>query len=154
MNIMKLVKESQVFAGLSTEEVQKVLSIAAESLYKKGDVIFHEHSFGEELVVLLEGKVSIKLMVVSDKEHMPIYIVQPGEVFGELSVIDSGPRSATAVCEEDAVVKVIKKRELDALIEKDSRLGMLIYRNIAKIVCERIRRTNEKLINNITWGII
>ena len=154
MNALESLEKSRVFADLSPDEIRDILSITQERTYKKDEVIFYEHSSGDEFFILTSGKVSIKLMLISDENHMPVLSVGPGDIFGELAVIDSGPRSATATCEEDTVVKVIKKSEFDGLAEKNNHLGMIIYRNISKIVCERIRNTNEKLVNNITWGII
>jgi CRP-like cAMP-binding protein len=154
MSIVECLKDSQVFAGLTTEEISDCLSLAEDNTYRKGDVIFYEHSPGDELYILVSGKVSIKLMLISDEDRMPVHIVTPGDIFGELAVIDSGPRSATAICEEDTTVKILKKSAIDGLSEKNNRVGMIIYRNIARIVSERIRRTNEKLVNNITWGVI
>lgn len=154
MSYTDILMNSHVFSGLSEEQVKKLVQISEERKYSRGDAIFYEHAWGDELFILLSGKVSIKLMVVSDNDQMPIHTVLPGEVFGELAVVDSGPRSATAFCDEDINVRVIKKEAFDKLTSADNLMGMTVYRNIARIVCERIRKTNEKLINNITWGII
>ena len=154
MNITESLVKSKVFTGLTENEIMDIISLTEDRDYKKGDVIFYEHSAGEELFILIKGKVSIQLMLISDDDRMPVSTVTSGDIFGELAVIDSGPRSATAICEEDSTLKILKKEAFDSLVEKNNRLGMIIYRNISRIISERIRQTNEKMINNITWGII
>jgi CRP/FNR family transcriptional regulator len=143
-----------LFNGLSKAEINEFMKIAVERSFKKGDVIFYEHAEGNELFILVEGSVSIQLVAVPDEDKVPILTLRSGDIFGELAIIDSGPRSATVVCEEDVRVMLINKNDLDPLFEKDNHLGMVIYRNISLIVCDRIRKTNVKLVNNITWGII
>jgi CRP/FNR family transcriptional regulator len=143
-----------LFNGLSKDEINEIMKIALESSFKKGDVIFYEHTKGHELFILAEGSVSIQLVAIPEEDKIPVLTLMPGDIFGELAIIDSGPRSATAVCNEDIRVMLINKNDLEALFEKNNHLGMVIYRNISLIVCDRIRRTNVKLVNNITWGII
>ena len=66
-----------------------------------------------------------------------------GEMFGEFALIDSLPRSMSAVCVEDATVLVIAKHDFERLMAQHTELGSRIYRNIAETLVGRLRRKLE-----------
>src|SRR6478609_1003954 len=73
----------------------------AESKLRRGDVLFHEGDSGDKLYIVLEGKVKLGRTSADGRENL-LAILGPGQMFGELSLFDPGPRSATVTAVTDA----------------------------------------------------
>lgn len=151
---VQYLSQSSVFADLSTEELARVAGICSERDYPGGEFVFVEHTEGDELFVILEGEVAIQLELACEEDGMPLVTLGPGAVFGELSVVDESPRSATARCLTDIKVLVLKKVDFDNLIESDHDLGFKLMRNLARLVSNRVRKANQKILDNVSWGMI
>ena len=145
---------TSIFSDLDPSEIHRIAELCQERTYQASDIIFVEHTEGNELFIILEGEVSIRLELASDDEDMPLLTLGKGDVFGELSVVDDSPRSATARCLSDASVLVLKKEDFDRLIDSDHDLGFKVMRNVAKLVSRRVRATNQKILDNVSWGMI
>ncbi len=142
------------FSGLDEDEIHRVAQICSERRYHGGEIIFIEHTEGDELFAILEGEVSISLELASEEDAMPLVCLRTGDVFGELAVVDESPRSATARAVTDCRVLVIGKASLDALMEADHDLGFKVMRNLARLVSYRVRTANQKILDNVSWGMI
>ena len=78
--------------------------------YEKSDIIFKQNTTGDEMYILRSGKV--KLVLQDEKGEAEVSMLeQPGEVFGEMALIDASPRSATAIAEEDNTELEVLDRE-------------------------------------------
>lgn len=108
--------------------------------YTKGDVIFKEGSYGQVVYLIIKGKVEIAKMV--DGKKIVIETLGSGDLFGEMSFVDSEPRSATAIAVEDAEVGMMDKMILDIEINKLSDDA----REIMKTLVERLRKTTRKTV--------
>ncbi len=103
--------------------------------YEADAKIFLAGESGSEMFIVRTGKVAIKAggMIVEN--------VGPGGVFGEMSLIDGSPRSATAVAAEPSEIAVIGKDGFRALVQKSPEFALTVM----QIMARRIRRTNESL---------
>ncbi|MCA9439815.1 MAG: cyclic nucleotide-binding domain-containing protein, partial [Candidatus Omnitrophica bacterium] len=106
-----------IFADLNDEEIAKIAEICEEREALRDDVLFVEHTEGDELFIILEGEVTIQLELTSEEDAMPLITLQKGDVFGELSVVDDAPRSATARCLTDCHLLVLKRDDFDRVME-------------------------------------
>ena len=143
-----------IFADLTDDEFRRIGELCAESRCAAGEVVFVEHTEGSEMYLILEGEISIQLELANEEDAMPLVSLGKGEVFGELSVVDASPRSATARALEDSRFLVLKKEDLDNLMESDHTLGFKVMRSVAKLVCRRVRATNQKILDNVSWGML
>jgi CRP-like cAMP-binding protein len=150
----EILKTVSIFSGLGQEEIRRLAKICSERRYHEAEIIFVEHTEGDELFVILEGEVSISLELASEEDAMPLVLLRAGDVFGELSVVDESPRSATARSLRGCRVVVIGKEALDALMESDHDLGFKVMRNLARLVSKRVRSANQKILDNVSWGMI
>lgn len=108
--------------------------------YKKGDVIFKEGTYGQVVFLILKGRVEI--VKILDEKKIVIETLGAGDLFGEMSFVDSEPRSATAIAIEDAEIGLLDKMILDAEFNKLSE----DTREIIKTLVERLRKTTQKTI--------
>ncbi|MBI5189021.1 MAG: cyclic nucleotide-binding domain-containing protein [Nitrospirae bacterium] len=105
--------------------------------YSNGEIIFREGEKGEAMYVIQAGKVKITKSTASG--DVTIATLESGDIFGEMSLFDRLPRSATATVYGDARILSIDKKKLFASIDKDPTLVFKILETMSK----RIRRLNE-----------
>ena len=98
--------------------------------YKEGETIFKAGDPGDCMYAVVDGRVEIQL------HGETIDHIGPGEVFGELGLIDAQPRSATAVAETDCRVAVIGEKRFLRLVEQVPRFALQMMR----VITERLRR--------------
>jgi CRP-like cAMP-binding protein len=106
--------------------------------YKAGERIFAEGDPSYYCYQVLKGKVDIVLSPGSRRQV--IATVGPGEVFGEMGVIDSGPRSATAIAAEDSVCVVYSAIDLLDQFERDPSMAI----DVMKTLVRRLRQSNRR----------
>jgi len=107
--------------------------------YKSGDVIIEENSSGDEAFYVLSGKVEVHKKV--EDGFIILSEFTKGDIFGEMSVIDEAPRSASIVAVEDTQVKVIRREHLINTIQNDKKVSI----KFLKRIFERLRDVNLKL---------
>jgi GAF domain-containing protein len=108
-------------------------------LYTDGEIIFNEGEKGESMYVIQEGKVMI--LKKTPTETLTIATLESGDIFGEMSLFDKLPRSATATACGEARVLSIDKKKLFSTISRDPTLVFKILETMS----QRIRKLNENL---------
>jgi CRP-like cAMP-binding protein len=108
-------------------------------VYGKSEVIFEENSPGDEMFVVCSGRVS--LLTEATGEKVVIGTVHPGECFGEMALIDTGPRSATAIAEDEGTTLVVlDQAKFLYLVSQQPPFALTVMNTL----CQRIRET---------WGL-
>ncbi len=150
------VEEMLTLAGLTKDmtedEVSELLSIAEERSYTRGTLIVQEDSKSRDLYLLRQGRISVRIALPSnlDREEI-VYSMRDGQIFGELSLVDGCPRSATIRAEDDVVTLRFDFDNLSQLLESKPRIGYILMRNIAVIISARMRNTNMLWRNSLIW---
>jgi CRP/FNR family cyclic AMP-dependent transcriptional regulator len=119
-----------LFAGLPRRQVQRIAKEADEQTFGPGETIVQEGMLGETLFVVLEGTAKVT------RGRKKVGEVLPGDFFGELSLIDGGPRSASIVAETPMRVLRVFRRTLTALWREDPRLAIRVLDGITRRVRE------------------
>ncbi|WP_052507463.1 DUF2225 domain-containing protein [Desulfonatronovibrio magnus] len=111
--------------------------------YQEDDIIFHQGEPGDEMHVLLSGKVAV---YINSVHGFPIEVaaIEPGNVFGEMSVLEDEPRSATIIASEDTVTIALNKKNFRHFIRNQPELTY----KLLKVLSGRIRTSNEQLAQN------
>ena len=105
---------------------------------KRGEVLFHEGDDGNQLYVVTEGKIKLGRTSPDGRENL-LAILGPGQMFGELSFFDPGPRSATATSVTDVTVQSLSHEALTPVLSSHAEVAMALLNQLAG----RLRRTNE-----------
>lgn len=108
---LESLKNMPLFSGCSKKELEKVAKAADEIDMKEGSLIVDQGQTGREAFVILSGDVNIK------RNGRKIASLGAGDVVGELSLLDHGPRTATAVCATDCTLLVIDQRRFIGVLE-------------------------------------
>lgn len=144
-------KYFELFDGLKEEDIEAVIKIASVQKYKKGDLIFQENSLEEVMYIITKGQLEISAQSESGK-RVTFSSVEKGMVFGEMSFLDSLPRSATVKTLEDVEVLAITKEDFEYLIETKPKIAAIVLKNLGKIMSLRLRNADSFIIDVLkTW---
>lgn len=137
-----LLKQSPVFSMVSTDDLRVVAQSLEIQEYFAGDRVFEINDMGDHLYLLVSGKIGISIDKNPSSKNY-IAILEHGDTFGEMNLLDDLPRSATAHVLEDATVLTLEKTRLRGLIQSypDISIGMLRSMSL------KIREVNNKLLS-------
>ena len=139
--VLKALESVPIFDGLSHKELSEVARLTHERAYKKDEHIFKKHAPAEGMYVILDGAVEIK-----DPESGTIFAsLETGDFFGELALLDEEPRSASAHAIQPSRLIGFFRTDLLTLMKIYPELGNKIMLNLARVLGERLRKTNEEL---------
>ncbi len=133
-----------LFQGVSPEAAQALAELLVETDYGRGDNVFVEGQEGDSLYIVLQGKVKIGRRAADGRENM-LSVLGPSDMFGELSLFDPGPRTATATVVTDARLASMQHAALRPWISGHPEIGEQLLRVLAR----RLRRTNDALADLI-----
>ena len=153
VDISSMLSKQDVFKDLTSEEIDQIADITQHEKYKPHETIFEDQHPGLDLYVVISGKVQVRIEAIIPHEYITLSVINPGEILGEFSMIDQEPRSASAVCAERTEMLVINGQKLHELFNNNNRIGYIVMKNIARIMCERIRRTNRLLLNSLCFKL-
>jgi len=111
-----------------------------KSRMERGDVLFNEGDQGDKLYVIVEGKIKLGRTSSDGRENL-LAILGPGEMFGELSLFDPGPRTATATAIAETQILGLSNEQLQQFITSRPYVAGTLLAALAR----RLRRTNESL---------
>jgi MFS family permease len=130
-----VLKNTQLFSHTPENVLSSIAPIMKEVAYSESQEIFAKGDLGDSMYVIYAGEVGIydgtKQLALFDK----------GEIFGELALLDTEPRSATTVAESDVLLFRIDQEDFFELMEERDE----ILKNVLRILCQRIRVQNEKM---------
>ncbi|MDH5509065.1 MAG: serine/threonine-protein kinase [Nitrospinota bacterium] len=139
--IKQLKSQYLFFSDFDDEEVVEIFKLANKKEFKGGQVIFTEGVIGNEMYIIIEGKVQL-LKNKKLNESVEIKALKSGNCFGEMAILDSAPRSATAMAMEDTTVIAVNEAVLRI---NNPMLCLKLYRNLAALMAENLRQTSDKL---------
>jgi CRP/FNR family transcriptional regulator len=135
-----VLQRAPLFAALEDDDAAELRASMTEVSLERGDSLFHEGDPGDRLYVVIEGKVKLHRSSNDGRENM-LAVLGPGEMFGELSLFDPGPRTATATALTDVRLLGLGHPDLQPWLNGRPKVAASLLRAIAR----RLRRTNESL---------
>ena len=111
--------------------------------YKDGSIIFEENSVGREMYIIISGKV--KIIKENGTVETILATLEEGEFFGEMSLFDNSPRSATVKAIGNVKLLEINQKDFLKKISKDPSIAF----RMLEIMSQRIRQTDEKLLKQV-----
>jgi CRP-like cAMP-binding protein len=143
-SMVEILEQIDLFAELGRDHLQRVANIGQEEKTKTGKEVFSEGEPGEKFYIVLEGAVRISRIVPGMGEEA-LAVLRPGAYFGEMSLIDSAPRSASAIAHESLKTFVISRTDLEDLLFVDRDLAYELLWNFVRTLSRRLRATNDKM---------
>jgi CRP-like cAMP-binding protein len=132
------------FSQLGGERLESVAAIAKIEKHKVGTKLFSEGDLGDKFYIVIEGKVRVSRNIVGMGEEA-LDIFEAGQYFGELALIDEGPRSADAVAHSSCTLLTITHSDFEELLMLNQQLAYEILWEFCRVLAERLRKMNDKL---------
>ncbi len=140
----EVLAKAGLFQGVDSEDAEALANQFEAVDAPRGTVLFHEGEPGDSLYIVLTGKVKLGRRASDGRENL-VAVMGPSDQFGELSLFDPGPRTATAVAVTDSRVAVLPKEALVRWVAERPQIALQLMRVIAR----RLRRTNTMLADLI-----
>lgn len=129
-----------LFHDLSTDEINSISGLARVRNYKKNMIIFMEGEPGEALYFVISGKVKISKTTEDGREQI-LHLLQHGDVFAEVVLIDGGPYPATAEVIETAQIGMLMNKDVENLIRSNPDIAI----KLLKIMSKRLRLAQRQV---------
>ena len=143
MTDIELLRGTELFSTLSHEELEGVARCVAERLAEGDEVVIREGEPGESLFLVREGRVGVEKGTGANA--LKLAELGPGSAFGEMSLIDDVPTSATVRTLEPCSFLVISRLDLNVLLNWDTVLGSKMWRAFTARLSKRLRAANDRL---------
>lgn len=133
-------QKTPLFSALDEEAALALQKCMVPQSIKRGNTLFHEGDAGDRLYVVTEGKIKLSHASGDGRESV-LMVLGPGDMFGELSLFDPGPRTATAVAVTDSQVLGLGNTDLNPWLVGRPEVAQKLLQALA----HRLRRTNETM---------
>jgi CRP-like cAMP-binding protein len=140
MERLLVLRKIPLFAQMTMDQLEAINQLLKEVQYVQGEVIFDQGALGDELYILVEGRVRI-VQSRGTSEEIELNRMAGVSYFGEMAILDDEPRSASVVCDEDSRLLVLKGDQLKELIHQMPEISFEIF----KVLTARIRINNSRV---------
>lgn len=138
--IKKSLKQMPVFRGLSEKHMDQIIDNFHILNVSKEGTVFYQSDESTDLYIVLKGKVRAVLLDEEGRELILTTFCE-GEFFGEMSVLDGQPRSATIIAEEDSTLGILKRESVLLTIKNDSMIAI----DLLSAIVQRLRQADEMI---------
>jgi CRP-like cAMP-binding protein len=152
-----LFKKISLFQDLSDQEIKQVIQLAVPRTFPAGSVIIRENEAGDSMFIMVAGEVEItkRLGLVLDEETPNERIIirlkaQEGVCFGEMSLLENEPRSATVTALTECRLMEMGREVFMKLIRQNSDMGCKILLRLAQLLSKYLRKTNQDMVKLTT----
>jgi len=132
--------KAPLFQAMTAEELDAILELATERRFRRGQTIFQKGDEGTSMMAVLSGRVRIGA-VSPDGKEVTLNVINPGEVFGEVALLDGKPRSADASATEETTLLVLERRVFLPFLTDNQDLVL----RLLAVLCDRLRKTSVAL---------
>jgi CRP/FNR family cyclic AMP-dependent transcriptional regulator len=146
-----------LFQDLEDLEIEQVLDRTHRRDFSAGAVIIHEGEPGDSMYIMVRGEVEItkQLTLVLDedtpKERVMIRLkAEDGVYFGEMSLLENAPRSATVTASSDCLLLELFQKDFLELIQLNPTMGAKLLLRLAQLLSRHLRRTNQDVVKLTT----
>jgi CRP/FNR family cyclic AMP-dependent transcriptional regulator len=129
-----------MFGDLDEATLERVRRFIHIARARRGDILFRKGEPGCFLMIVVEGAVKI-VSPAADGREILLNVMRAGDMFGEISLLDGGPRTADAVAQTDCVLATINRRDIVALIKDNACVAM----KFALYLCKTLRHTSDHI---------
>lgn len=146
----EILSQSELFEGLTEEQLKAVADVSEEITCQHGAVLFWEGDAAEYLYILLEGEITIFVKLSSRPERVTVSVIsQPYLPVGWSGVVAPHVYTASALCETDCRLVAIDGEALMQVLESDPAMGFVVMCRIAEVLSARARNTRFALLKTL-----
>ena len=134
-----------LFRHLSEEHIQAFLRIAEERRYREGEYLLRQGESGKGLLILTQGMVAVKVRTLENEERVVVHL-GPGQILGEIALVDRGPHSASAVAVQPTTALYLPAEDFWDFCERHPEMGVRLLRNLAVDLAFKLRHLDLSLV--------
>lgn len=131
-----------IFQGFSNRELASLARVLHRREYLPDEVVIRQDEPGLGMYIIQSGQAA----VISGADNVQLSLLGDGDFFGEVSLLDETPRSATVVARTHCHILGFFQSDLFALMERNPRFGMKIVIRVATIIGDRLRKANQQVL--------
>jgi len=139
-----ILKMNPMFADLHADELQRISGLCKTQQLAAGEKLFRKSDSGDALYGIRRGQVRIETSA-SDGGRLTLKFLGPGELFGEVAVLDGQSRTADATAGEDSELFVLRREDLLEHLEREPRVAV----KLIAVLCRRIRWMSERMEESV-----
>ena len=139
-----ILKMNPMFADLGADELQRISSLCHTRHLAAGEALFRKGDPGEALFGVRRGQIRIETGA-SDGSRLTLNFMGPGDLFGEVAVLDGQSRAADATAGEPTELFVLRRQEFLEHLEREPRVAI----KIIQLLCQRIRWQSERMEESV-----
>ena len=132
-----MLQRSPLFLGLPGPSLDRIAGLAVQRSFRAGEIVFSQGDPGDALYAVVAGRIRIS-SGTEDGREISLNIMEPGDTFGEIALLDGGTRTATATASEPSELVSIRRDHFAALLEREPRVAL----ELLKLCGERLRWTS------------
>ena len=132
-----MLQRSPLFRGLPAPSLERIAGLATQRGFGSGEIVFSQGDPGDALYAVVVGRIRISAGTADGRE-MSLNIMEPGDTFGEIALLDGGTRTATATATESSELVSIRRDHFVALLEREPKVALELLR----LCGERLRWTS------------
>ncbi len=145
MSYTELLARIPLFENLPREELEHLSTLLRPRRYARGEVIFHQGDVGTALHIVRKGQVAIRLSSEDGKEAI-LSLLDRGDFFGELALLDGAPRSTDAVAREETDVLCLQREDFQRFLATRPQVGLGLLTTLSRLV-----RRVTRLVHDATF---
>jgi CRP/FNR family cyclic AMP-dependent transcriptional regulator len=140
-----LLASSDFFAAAAPDVLRTITANGHERTLIRGDVLFHEGDPADSLYVVIRGRLAMAIENPIDHRETVVSLMEPGDLFGEMAMLDDGPRSTMARALEPSTVLAIP---YDAVLSVFRAQPELLW-GVTRLLAQRLRAMDETLADSV-----
>lgn len=151
-DLLAFLRDVQLFRTFAEPDLGALAERLRERTLRRRQVLFREGDPGAELFVVRRGTMLVSKAITGKVEQVVAH-VEAGDFFGEMSLLDGSPRSASVQAESEATLLVLGRDGLDALTEQAPHAATAFFRAMVHVFIERLRRSTLQVAEATRWGL-
>ena len=140
----------KIFADLEEDHLETFLRYLEVLSFKQFSEVVHKGDHGDAMFMVLEGELRARLMI--DGKESTLTTIGVGESFGEISLLDHGPRSADVVANQDSVLLKLSAATFEKLVPEAPELAAPFLFAVSRSVAVRVRILTKRYEDSIHWS--
>jgi len=142
--LLAFLTKTSFFGGLTPEVVATVAAMLKEKRIAAGEFLFCEGDDSKSMYIVHQGALIFKRHC-QDGTQARLLMMRPGDFFGVTSLIEMERRPFSCAAEKDSVLYELTNLDLYKLYKTDAKTYLLVYQNIARELCRRLRKAGERI---------
>jgi len=138
--MISILKKVPLFSSLKNEELEAISQALFKKRYMKDQMILLADEEGDTLFIIIQGKVKVTSFSENGKEVI-FSILNEGDFFGDMSLLDGKPRSASVIAIEESELCLLRREEFNHLIEKHPGIALKLLKELTS----RLRKADERI---------